>query len=107
MAVEPVDALIVAAGASGGFVAKRLAEAGIHLDWGLIARKQCATSPTIRGVRDDYPIVEDDSPVSPLTFDGVGGSMQIFADALPRMLPSDFRTRSFRGDRTFKVYQHL
>ena len=67
MAVEPVDALIVAAGASGGLFAKRLTEAGIHLDWGLIARKQCATSPNLRGVRDDYRIVEDDSRATGLS----------------------------------------
>ena len=116
MAVEPVDALIVGAGASGGVVAKRLAEAGfrvgcleqgdwhdkgeypgIHLDWELAARKQWATSPNIRGLREDYPVVEDDSPVSPLMFNGVGGSMLIFAGAWPRMLPSDFRVRSLDG----------
>jgi choline dehydrogenase-like flavoprotein len=107
LAVEPVDALIVGAGASGGVVAKRIAEAGIHLDWRLLARKQWATSPNIRGLREDYPVVEDDSPVSPLMFNGVGGSMLIFAGAWSRMLPSDFRMRSFRGDKTSKVYQHL
>ncbi|HEU4541768.1 MAG TPA: hypothetical protein VFR23_11640 [Jiangellaceae bacterium] len=102
MAVEPVDALIVGAGASGGVVAKRLAEAGNHLDLRLIARKQWATSPNIRGLREDYPVVVDDSP-TPLMFNGVGGSMLIFAGAWPRMLPADFRMRSFRGDKTFKV----
>jgi choline dehydrogenase-like flavoprotein len=113
---EPADALIIGAGASGGVVAKRLAEAGyrvvcleqgdwhdkgeyrgIHSDWELTARKQWATSPNIRGLEEDYPIVEEDSPVSPLMFSGVGGSMLIFAGAWPRMLPSDFRVRSLDG----------
>ena len=116
MAVEPADVLIVGAGASGGVVAKRLAEAGygvvcleqgdwhdkgdypgIHLDWELAARKQWATSPNIRGLSQDYPIVEEDSPVSPLMYNAVGGSMLIFAGAWPRMLPSDFRVRSLDG----------
>lgn len=116
MAVEPADVLIIGAGASGGVVARRLAEAGfdvvcleqgrwydkgeyrgIHADWELTARKQWATSPNIRGLPHDYPVVEDDSPVSPLMFNGVGGSMLIFAGAWPRMLPSDFRVRSLDG----------
>jgi len=115
-AVEPADALIIGAGASGGVVARRLAEAGfrvvcleqgdwhdkgefrgIHLDWELTARKQWATSPNIRGLPEDYPVVEAESPVSPLMFSGVGGSMLIFAGAWPRMLPSDFRVRSLDG----------
>jgi choline dehydrogenase-like flavoprotein len=79
VAIEPADVLIIGAGASGGVVAKRLAEAGFavvcleqgdwhdkldypgtHLDWELAARKQWATSPNIRGLAQDYPVVEDD-----------------------------------------------
>ena len=67
---EPVDVLIIGAGASGGVVARRLAEAGIgvlcleqggwhdrreyrgaELDWELTARKQWSGSPNIRGLR--------------------------------------------------------
>lgn len=116
LAVEPVDVLIVGAGATGGVVALRLAQAGfnvvcleqgewhdkadfpgIRLDWELAARKQWATSPNVRGLPQDYPVVEEDSPVSPLMFNGVGGSTLIFAGAWPRMLPSDFRVRSLDG----------
>ncbi len=116
MATEPADVLVIGAGASGGVVARRLAEAGFRvvcleqgdwhdkadypgdkLDWELTARKRWATSPNIRGLAEDYPIVEADTPVSPLMFSGVGGSMLIFAGAWPRMLPSDFRVRSLDG----------
>ena len=116
MTTEPTDVLIIGAGASGGVVALRLAEAGFRvvcleqggwldradypgdkLDWELKARKEWATSPNIRGLAHDYPIVEDDTPVSPLMYNAVGGSTILFAGAWPRMLPSDFRVRSLDG----------
>ena len=116
MASEPADVLIIGAGASGGVVGLRLAEAGFKvvcleqgewldradypgnkLDWELKARKDWATSPNIRGLAQDYPIVEDDTPVSPLMYNAVGGSTIIFAGAWPRALPSDFRVRSLDG----------
>ena len=116
MATEPADVLIIGAGASGGVVARRLAEAGFsvvcleqgdwhdrseyrgsELDWELTMRRQWATSPNIRGLPADYPIDEADSDLSPLMFSAVGGSMLIFAGAWPRMLPSDFRVRSLDG----------
>src|SRR4029078_12252588 len=87
VASEPADVLIIGAGASGAVVALRLAPAGRKavclqqgqwlaraaspgnkLDWELKARKDWATSPNIRGLAQDYPIVEDDTPVSPLMY---------------------------------------
>ena len=84
MTQEPADVLIIGAGASGGVVGKRLSEAGFSvvcleqggwldradypgnkLDWELKARKDWATSPNIRGLAADYPIVEDDTPGRP------------------------------------------
>ena len=74
MAVEPADVLIIGAGASGGVVGKRLAEAGFKvvcleqgdwhnrddypgnkLDWELHQRKSWATSPNIRGLATGLP----------------------------------------------------
>jgi choline dehydrogenase-like flavoprotein len=116
LAVEPADALIIGAGASGAVVAKRLAEAGFKVvcleqgewlnkddypgtrtDWELRARKEWATSPNVRGLSTDYPIDDSDSPVAPLMYNAVGGSTIIFAGAWPRALPSDFRVRSLDG----------
>ena len=116
VAKEPADVLIIGAGASGGVVAKRLSEAGFKVvcleqgdwldradypgnkpDWELKARKDWATSPNLRGLAADYPIVEEDTPVSPLMYNAVGGSTIIFAGAWPRALPSDFRVRSLDG----------
>ena len=105
------------AGASGGVVARRLAEAGFKVvcleqgDWhdqadyprrrsstgSCTMRKSWSTSPNIRGLPQDYPIDETDTPVEPAHVLAVGGSMLIFAGAWPRMLPSDFRVRSLDG----------
>jgi choline dehydrogenase-like flavoprotein len=112
----PADVLVIGAGASGGVVARRLAEAGIRvvcleqgtwhdraeyrgaeLDWELTARQQWSSSPNIRALPEDYPVDDQRSDVSPLMFAGVGGSMILFAGAWPRMLPSDFRVRSLDG----------
>lgn len=110
------DVLIIGAGASGGVVALRLAEAGFsvvcleqgrwhdradyrgaHPDWELTARQQWSASPNIRALPEDYAVDDADSDVSPLMFAGVGGSMLLFAGAWPRMLPSDFRVRTLDG----------
>src|SRR5262245_48995294 len=72
VSTEPADVLIIGAGASGGVVGLRLAEAGFKvvcleqgewldraeypgnkLDWELKARKDWATSPNIRGLAQD------------------------------------------------------
>ena len=93
---DPVDVVVVGAGAAGGVVARRLAEAGIgvlclgqgewhdrayyrgaELDWELTARKQWSGSPNIRGLPDDYPVDDADSDISPLMFAGVGYMIEL------------------------------
>jgi choline dehydrogenase-like flavoprotein len=110
------EVLIIGAGASGGVVARRLAESGVKVlcleqgQWPdrtrypapdaayeLLARKQWSGSPNVRGLPEDYPIDESDSDIAPLMFNGVGGSTVLYAADWPRLLPSDFRVRTLDG----------
>jgi choline dehydrogenase-like flavoprotein len=113
---ERADVLIIGAGASGGVVGLRLAQAGFKVvcleqgrwhdraefpgpkpDWELRMRKQWSPDPNVRRNPEDYPVNDRDSDITPLMFSGVGGSMTLFAGDWPRMLPSDFRVRTLDG----------
>lgn len=110
------DVLIIGAGASGGVAARRLSQAGLTVrileqgrwpdrgafrgaedDWELTYRKQWSADPCVRRLPEDYPINSDGADITPLMFNGVGGGTIIFNGTWPRMLPSDFRTRTLDG----------
>ena len=116
MSAARADVLVIGAGAAGGVVALRLAEAGFRVvcleqgdwpardeypgpkpDWELQVMKQWSADPNVRGGAADYPVNADGSEIVPLMWNGVGGSMVLYAGDWPRLTPSDFRVRSLDG----------
>ncbi len=116
MSEEPVDVLIVGAGASGAAMAWSLADTRMkilcleqgdwmdpaqypstNLDWEIRQFGDFALSPNSRGRREDYPINDDDSPISVSNFNAVGGSTILYAAHFPRFHPADFKLRTLDG----------
>ncbi len=116
MAFDPVDVLIVGAGASGAAIAWSLLETrmrilcleqGDHLresdfpsrreDYELARYAEFSCDPNVRGLPQDYPVNSEDSCITPVNWNGVGGSTINFLGHWPRMKPSDFRTKSLDG----------
>jgi len=116
MANEPVDVLIVGAGASGAAIAWSLLETrmqilcleqGTHIcdtefpsrreDYELARYGEFSCDPNVRQLRQDYPVNSEDSCITPVNWNGVGGSTINFLGHWPRMKPSDFRTKSLDG----------
>jgi len=116
MANDPVDVLIIGAGASGAAVAWSLAETKMHIvcldqggwtkpsdypsngrDWEARAFGDYSPSPNVRGRKEDYPINEDNSPIKVVNFNGVGGSTIMYTAHFPRLHPSDFKVKSLDG----------
>ncbi len=113
---EPVDVLVIGAGASGSVVVKRLAEAGIAVtcleqgdwvnadrfpgeerEWDVLQMSRWAMNPNTRRMPADYPIETSESAINPLMFCAVGGGTIHYAAAWPRLKPSDFRVRTLDG----------
>ena len=113
---EPVGVLVVGAGASGAAFAWRIADIGTSvlcleqgpwmrqqdypsngLDWEARGMGEYSPSPNVRGLSADYPVNEQDSEISPLMFNAVGGSTILWAAHFPRLTPSDFRTKTEDG----------
>ena len=114
MSSDPVDVLIIGAGASGAAVAWSLADTRMNIvcldqgdwinptdypttgqDWE--SRPDFSMSPNTRGRVTDYPINDAESPIKIANFNGVGGGTILYMAHFPRFHPSDFRTKTLDG----------
>ena len=115
---DPVDVLIIGAGASGAAIAWSLADTKMKIlcleqgdwvnpadypttsrDWEMKSFGEFSYSPNTRGRVTDYPINEDESPIKVANFNGVGGGTILYAAHFPRFHPSDFKVKSLDGGR--------
>ena len=110
------DVLVIGAGASGGAFTWSLTQAGVkvvcleqggwvplnafpvnepqaQLHW----QTDFHPNPNFRGLPEDYPVNEDDTPIAPYMYNAVGGSTIHWGSHFPRFHPSDFRLRSLDG----------
>ncbi len=113
---DPVDVLVIGAGASGAAVAWRLAGAGMDVlcleqggwidprnyptdqdDWELHYQTDFSHDPNVRKLPVDYPVNDKDSPITPLMYNAVGGSTIHWSAHFPRFHPSDFRVKTLDG----------
>jgi choline dehydrogenase-like flavoprotein len=116
MADDVVDILIIGAGASGAAVAWSLADTRMRVlcleqgdwmnpadyptnaaNWESQAFGPYHIDPNVRGLETDYPINNEDSAVTVVNFNGVGGGTILYAAHFPRLHPSDFRVKSLDG----------
>ena len=113
---EPVDVLIVGAGASGAAIAYSLSSLGVKIlcleqgkwvnhnnfpstkqDYEFYRYSDFSCDPNVRKLPEDYPINSEESPITPVNFNAVGGSTINYLAHWPRLHPSDFRTKSLDG----------
>ena len=116
MSEQPVDVVIIGAGASGAAFAWSLADTRMNIlcleqgdwmnpadypsnsnDWELRQFGDFGLSPNSRGRREDYPVNDSESPIAASMFNAVGGSTILYAAHFPRFHPSDFRARTLDG----------
>ncbi len=112
MKKERTDILIIGAGASGAASAWNLSKLNLKIvciDQGpLINKKEYSFNnkdreiskfkkfnidPNQRKFDSDYPINNDNSPISISNYNAVGGSTLIYSGHYPRFHPSDFKTK--------------
>jgi len=110
---DVVDVLIVGAGASGAAIAWSLMDLRVKIvcleqgprvhdkdfpsrrdDYELARYAEFSSDPNVRGLKQDYPINVENSCITPVNYNGVGGSTINFMGHWPRMKPSDFRTKT-------------
>lgn len=110
------DVLVIGAGASGGTAAAYLAKHGFDVvcleqgdwvrrdeylgaspEWELSAGKVWNPDPNRRQNVSDYPVNVEESDISPLMFNGVGGSTILYAGHWMRLTRSDFMVKTLDG----------
>ena len=113
---EVADVLVIGAGASGGAFSWSLSQAGIKVvcleQGGWVPLNAFPTSepdclihwqtdfnpnPNLRQLPADYPVNESETPISPLMYNAVGGSLIHWGSHFPRFHPSDFRLKTLDG----------
>lgn len=116
MTNEPVDVLIIGAGASGAAIAWSLYETRMRIlcleqgpwvsdkdfpsrktDYELSRYAEFSCDPNVRNLPQDYPINAEESPITPVNFNAVGGGTINFTGHWPRMHPSDFKVKTLDG----------
>ena len=116
MPEEPVDVLIIGAGAAGAAMAWSLADTRMKIlcleqgdwmnpaeypstrtDWESRGFGDFGVSPNTRGRREDYPVNDNASPIKASMFNAVGGSTILYAAHFPRFHPADFKPRTLDG----------
>ena len=110
------DFIVVGSGASGAAISWRLGKAGFKVicleqgpqvnpesyphtkqDWEIQAQHEWHSNPNKRSLIEDYPINDQNSEISPLMFNAVGGSTIHWTAHAPRFHPSDFRVKTLDG----------
>ena len=110
------EVLVVGGGASGAAVTWSLSKAGIQVtcleqgDWlpfdafpsthpssPIYWQTSFHPDPNMRKLPEDYPINDSNSPISPLMYNGVGGSTLHYGSHIPRFHPSDFKVKTVDG----------
>lgn len=101
---EPVDAVVVGAGATGGVMLKALAEAGLSvvgLDAGPRYNPRVDfendEAEMLKLLWDEPRVTSGDDPINPWSGTGVGGGTLVWAAVTPRFHASDFCMRTRDG----------
>ncbi len=113
---QKTEVLIIGAGASAAPFAYRLNRDGCKIicleqgnwpsrqdypqtreDWESHFRGSMNMNPNVRDLPQDYPVNVEDSDVTPLMYNSVGGSTILWGAHFPRLHPSDFRVYSEDG----------